>query len=167
MRISASMVKDLREKTGSGVMDAKRALEEAGGDQNKAREILLAKGLAAAASRAGRETSEGVIQAYIHSGSRTGAMVEVSCETDFVARTAEFSDLAHNLAMQVAAMSPRYVDKDSVPDGEDEAAPEELLLDQAYIRDPSITVQELIAQTAARTGENVRVRRFSRFALGE
>ncbi len=161
------MVKALREETGAGVMDSKRALEEAEGDQEKAKEVLLQKGLAAAARRAGRETSEGVIQSYIHSGSRIGAIVELNSETDFVARTPEFVELAHNLAMQVAAMSPRFVDRDSVPEDEDGVEPEELLLEQAYIRDPGITVAELIAQTGARTGENVQVRRFCRFGLGE
>ena len=161
------MVKALRDKTGAGVMDSKRALEEAEGDQEKAEEVLLKKGLAAAAGRVGRETSEGAIQPYIHSGSRIGAIVELNCETDFVARTSEFVELAHNLAMQVAAMSPRFVDRDSVPEDEDGIEPEELLLEQAYIRDPGITVAELIAQTGARMGENVRVRRFCRFALGE
>ncbi len=161
------MVKELRDSTGAGVMAVKRALEEAQGDREQAAKILEAKGMAAAAGRAGRETSEGLIQAYIHSGSRIGALVEVNCETDFVARTPEFAKLGHELAMQVAAMSPRHVDSKSVPDGEDEVPPEELLLDQAYIRDPGITVRELIAQTAARTGENILVRRFNRFALGE
>ena len=167
MSVTASMVKELRDKTGAGVMDAKRALEEADGNQEKASEILKEKGFADAAKRAGRETSEGLIESYIHSGSRIGAMVEVNCETDFVARTPEFGELANNLAMQIAAMSPLYVDRDSVPDDAGDVADDQLLLDQVFIRDPGMTVRELIDQTNARTGENVKVKRFSRFALGE
>ena len=148
-------------------MDAKRALEEAGGNQEKAAEILKKKGLADAAKRAGRKTSEGLIESYIHSGNRIGAMVEVNCETDFVARTQEFGELAKNLAMQIAAMSPLYVDRDSVPDDAGDVGDDQLLLDQVFIRDPGMTVRELISQTNARTGENIKVKRFSRFALGE
>lgn len=167
MNISASMVKALRDKTGAGVMDSKRALEETEGDQGKAEELLNQKGLAAAAKRANRETSEGVIQTYIHSGGRIGSLVELNCETDFVARTPEFVELARNLAMQIAAMSPQFIDRESVPEEKQDTEPEDLLLEQAYIRDPSITVSELIAQVAARTRENVKVKRFCRFALGE
>ncbi len=167
MSVTASMVKELRDKTGAGVMDAKRALEEADGNQDKASEILKVKGLADAAKRAGRETSEGLIESYIHSGSRIGAMVEVNCETDFVARTTEFGELAKNLAMQIAAMSPLYIDRDSLPDDASEVGDDQLLLDQVFIRDPGMTVRELIDQTNALTGENIRVKRFSRFALGE
>ncbi len=161
------MVKELRDKTGAGVMDSKRALEEAGGNQEKAAVILKEKGLADAAKRAGRETSEGLIESYIHSGNRIGAMVEVNCETDFVARTPEFGELVNNLAMQIAAMSPLYVDRDSVPDDAGDVGDDQLLLDQVFIRDPGMTVRELIQQTNARTGENIKVKRFSRFALGE
>ena len=161
------MVKELRDKTGAGVMDAKRALEEADGNQEKASDILKVKGLADAAKRAGRETSEGLIESYIHSGGRIGAMVEVNCETDFVARTSEFGDLANNLAMQIAAMSPLYVDRDSVPDDADEVGDDQLLLDQVFIKDPGMTVRELIHHTNATTGENIKVKRFARFALGE
>lgn len=160
------MVKDLRDRTGAGVMDAKRALEESGGDQKKAEELLQEKGLADAAKRAGRETLEGVIQSYIHSGNRIGALVELNCETDFVGRTPEFQDLARNLAMQVAAMSPKFTDREDGDESKD-APPEEILLEQAYIRDPRMTVKEVIAQVVAKTGENIRVRRFARFALGE
>ena len=152
-------------------MDSKRALDTADGDQAKAELILKEKGLADAAKRAGRETSEGLIEAYIHSGSRIGALVEVNCETDFVAHTDDFRDLAKNLAMQIAAMSPLYIDRDSIPEDAPENAEdvgeEQLLLDQAFIRDPSITIRELIDLTNAKTGENIRVNRFSRFALGE
>ena len=166
MQITAAMVKDLRDRTGAGVMDAKRALEESGGDQKKAEELLQEKGLADAAKRAGRQTLEGVIQSYIHSGNRIGALVELNCETDFVGRTPEFQDLARNLAMQVAAMSPKFTGREDGDESQD-APPEEVLLEQAYIRDPGMTVKEVIAQVVAKTGENIRVRRFARFALGE
>ena len=167
MSVTASMVKELRDKTGAGVMDAKRALEEADGNQEKASEILKEKGLADAAKRASRKTSEGLIESYIHRGNRIGAMVEVNCETDFVAMTPEFGELANNLAMQIAAMSPLYVDRDSVPDDAGDVGDDQLLLDQVFIRDPGMTVRELINQTNAKTGENIKVKRFSRFALGE
>jgi elongation factor Ts len=161
------MVKELREKTGAGVMDAKKALEAAGGDMSKAEKALAEKGLASAAKKAGRATGDGVIESYIHAGSRIGAMVELNCETDFVARTPEFKELARNLAMQVAAMSPRYVDRSQVPSEADNVKDEDLLLKQAYIRDSSKTIEDLIKETIAKVGENVQVRRFSRFALGE
>ena len=127
------MVKELRYKTGAGVMDSKRALDEADGDQAKAEQILKEQGLADAAKRAGRETSEGLVDSYIHPGNRIGALVEVNCETDFVAHTDDFKDLAKNLAMQIAAMSPLYIDRDSIPeDAADDAkdvGDEQLLLD--------------------------------------
>jgi len=167
VEITVQMVKELRNKTGAGVMAAKRALEEADGDFDKAAATLAEQGLAAAAKRADRETAEGVVGSYIHTGNRVGALVEIDCETDFVARTAEFIDLAHDIAMQVAAMSPRYVGKDDVPEDEDDVPEEGILLEQAYIKDPAKTVQDLVAEVAARVRENIRVKRFSRFALGE
>ncbi|NQW17255.1 MAG: translation elongation factor Ts [Chloroflexi bacterium] len=167
MAVTAAMVKELRDRTGAGVMDAKKALEQADGDQSKAEELLKEHGLADAAKRAGRETSEGLVQSYIHPGSRIGTLVEVNCETDFVARTDEFQELTKSLAMQIAAMSPKYIDRDSVPDDEENVPDEEVLLTQAYIRDPSISVNELIQQVNAKTGENIKIRRFERFALGE
>lgn len=167
LQITADMVKELRDRTGAGVMDAKRALEEAGGDQKQAEEGLRKKGLAAAAKRAGRETYEGVVHAYIHQGSRIGALVELNCETDFVARTPEFQDLARDIAMQVAAMSPRFVNRQEAEDSGDQVGDEEILLEQAYIRDPSVTVNDVVTQVVAKTGENCKVRRFTRFALGE
>ena len=165
--ISTAMIRDLRDKTGAGIMDAKRALEQAEGDVSQAEELLREKGLASAAKRAGRAASEGVVEAYIHSGGRIGAMVELNCETDFVARTDDFTDLAKNLAMQVAAMSPRFVSRDSVPEGTDDVADEELLLEQDYIREPGTKISDLVTQLAAKTGENVSVGRFSRFELGQ
>lgn len=149
-------------------MDCKRALEESGGDTNKAEDALREKGLSSAAKKVGRETKEGLVEAYVHTGGRVGALVQLDCETDFVARTAEFKELAHNLAMQVAAMpSTSYTDKDEIGEDEDRPIEEISLLDQSYIKDPSRTVSDIIQDTIAKVGENVKVRRFSRFALGE
>lgn len=155
--------------TGAGVMDCKNALEEASGDLHRAADLLRAKGAATAERRAGRETKQGLIQSYIHSGNRMGALVEINCETDFVARTDEFRELARNLAMQVAAMNPQYLDQEDIPtDLEDIANPKDLcLLQQPYIRDSNRSVQDMVNDVMARTGEKVRVRRFTRFALGE
>ena len=165
--VTTAMIRELRDKTGAGIMDAKRALEDSDGDSSKAEELLREKGLASAAKRAGRAASEGVVESYIHSGGRIGAMIEVNCETDFVARTDDFQGLAKNLAMQVAAMSPRFVDSESVPEGTDDVKDEELLLEQDYIREPGVKIGELIKQLSAKTGENIVVSRFSRFELGQ
>jgi len=175
--IDARDVQRLRTETGAGVMDCKRALEEAAGDLEKARDILRQKGLAAAAQRAGREAKEGVVEAYIHSGGRIGALVEVSSETDFVARSPEFRELARNIAMQVAAMSPVVVSEEELSaeartellkehGDEKKAMDAAVLLRQPYIRDSSKTVADLVTALAASTGENVRIRRFARFQLG-
>jgi elongation factor Ts len=153
------MVKELRESTGGGIMDCKHALVEAGGDTDKAGAILRKSGLAKAARRSDRATKQGVVDAYIHPGRPLGALIELGCETDFVARTEEFRTLAHEIAMHVAAMGPDRIDADDESDGE-------TLLDQAYVRDPGRTIGELIQETIARTGENVRVTRFSRFEVG-
>jgi elongation factor Ts len=160
-------IKALRERTGAGVMDCRAALIESSGDLDKASEILKQKGLAKAARKASRVTSEGLVEAYIHHGGRIGAMVEVNCETDFVARTDEFRELAHNLALQVAATAPLYISNDDVK-GETGQAPEEVcLLLQPFIKDPDKTVQDIISETIAKVGENIKVRRFARFKLGE
>jgi len=161
------MVKELRDRTGAGVMATKKALEEADGDMDKAAEALAEQGLAAAAGRADRETAEGIVASYIHTGGRVGALIEINCETDFVARTPEFEALAHDIAMQVAAMSPEYVSKDDVPEDAEDVPEEGILLEQAYIRDPSKTVQDVVAEVVAKVRENVRISRFKRFALGE
>lgn len=147
-------------------MACKRALEESGGDISKAEAILNEKGLASAARKAGRSTSEGLVVSYIHKGGRVGSMVELNCETDFVARTEEFEALGHNLAMQIAAMSPLYVDRGSVPEDADEVRDEELLLEQEYIRDSSMKIADLVTDSIGKLGENIRIRRFSRFELG-
>jgi elongation factor Ts len=165
--VTTAMIRELRDKTGAGIMDAKRALEASGGDMAKAEETLKEKGLASAARRSGRETSEGVVEAYIHSGGRIGAMVELNCETDFVARTDDFKSMARNLAMQVAAMSPLYVDRESVPAGAADVEDEQLLMEQDYIREPGTKINDLIKQLGAKTGENIRVNRFERFELGQ
>ena len=145
-------VQRLRQETGAGVVDCKRALDETHGDFEKAKALLKERGLARVQKKADREAKEGVVEAYIHAGGRIGALVELSSETDFVARNQEFKDLAREIAMQVAAMDPKDVDE---------------LYEQAYIRDASKTVRELVTGLASTTGENVRVRRFMRFQLGE
>lgn len=160
------MVKELRDASGSGVMDAKRALEEANGDMNEAAAILRERGLAAAAKRAERETGQGVIDTYIHAGGRIGALVEVNCETDFVANTDEFRMLVHEVAMQVAAMNPAVIsteDREPELEGADE---EVVLLSQPWVKDSSKTISDLVRDSIAKTGENIRVRRFARFELG-
>ncbi len=165
--VSLEAIKDLREQTSAGVMDCKNALEEADGDMAKAVELLRQKGLSIAAKKSSRETQEGVVDCYVHAGSRVGAMVELNCETDFVARTPEFKELAHDLAMQIAAMSPRYVDSEAAPDDEASGADGLTLMEQAFIKDPSRTIRDVVNDVMARVGENIRVRRFERFALGE
>ena len=165
--IGTAQIKELRDKTGAGIMDSKRALEEADGDMEKAAAALMEKGLASAAKRAGREAAEGIIEAYIHTGSRVGSLVELNCETDFVARTDEFKTLARDLAMQVAAMNPKYIDREEVPDDAGDVSEDEILLDQMYIRDGSIRVSDLVTEMIAKVGENVKVGRIERFALGE
>jgi elongation factor Ts len=166
VEVTAQEVKELREMTGAGVMDCKRALQDAGGDKTKAAEILRKQGLSAAEKKSHRTTEQGLVECYIHAGGRIGAMVEVNCETDFVARTPDFKALARDLAMQVAATGPLCVSEDDLP-ADVRGDPKELcLLCQDYIRDPSRTVVDIINDVIAKTGENVRVRRFARFELG-
>ncbi len=167
MQVTTDAIRALRDQTGAGIMDCKRALEEANSDLAKAEELLRTKGVTKAASKSERTTSEGAVETYVHAGSRMGAMVEINCETDFVARTAEFKELAHNLAMQVAAMAPEYLDKEEMP-AEDSRPPEEVcLLQQTFIKDPSQTIDDLLLGVKAQVGENIRVRRMARFSLGE
>ena len=167
MTVTVKEIKALRELTGAGVMDSKKALEETGGDIAKAEEFLRQQGVASAAKKANRATNQGIIESYIHSGGRIGAMIELNCETDFVARTEDFRALANNLAMQIAAMSPTYVDESDVPDGESADSTQDCLMQQPFIRDPSMTVMDMVNETVGRLGENIRVRRFKRFSLGE
>ncbi|HHZ17172.1 MAG TPA: translation elongation factor Ts [Peptococcaceae bacterium] len=195
--ITMDMVKELRERTGAGVLDCKKALAETNGDIEKAIEYLREKGLSAAAKKAGRISAEGIVEAYIHGGGRIGVLLELNCETDFVAKTPAFKELAKNLAMQVAAARPEYVNKEDVPEGVlakekeilkaqalNEGKPEKVvdkmvegriekfykevcLMEQAYIRDPNIAVKDLIVEQVAKIGENIRVRRFVRYEVGE
>ena len=165
--VSVDSIKALREETGAGVMDCKRALEAAEGDVARAQDILRQEGIASAAKKSSRATNDGVVESYIHSGGRIGVLVEVNCETDFVARTPEFRELAHNLAMQVAAMDPLHIDQSDLPEGVEVNPQEACLLQQAFIRDPSKTIDDLLKESVGKLGENIRVRRFTRFALGE
>lgn len=196
--IAPALVKDLRERTGAGMMDCKKALLETGGDAEKAVEWLRQKGLATAAKKAGRTASEGIVDAYIHLGGRIGVLIEVNCETDFVARTEPFRALVRDLAMQVAAASPRFIRREEVPAAEVEKEREILraraleegkpahivdkivegrlekqfftqacLEEQPFIKNPDQTVGDLLKETIARLGENIVVRRFVRFEVGE
>jgi elongation factor Ts len=194
--ITADAVKELRERTGAGFMDCKNALVEADGDVDKAIALLRERGLAAAAKRSDRDAREGLVSSYIHTGGRVGVLIEVNCETDFVARTDQFQKLVRDLAVQVAGMSPQYVDADRIPEADLEAKRAELaesetvkskpedirpkiiegqlkkwyaevsLYDQPF-RDEDRTVRDLITEAIATIGENIRVRRFTRYALGE
>jgi|TARA_Y100000590_G_scaffold117723_1_gene134604 elongation factor Ts len=165
--ISIAKVKELREKTGVGVMDAKNALEEAGGDIANAEKILSEKGLASASKRSGRSTSEGSVVSYIHTGGRIGSMLEIKCETDFVAKTKEFAELGKNIAMQIAAMNPTYIDRDSIPEDSNNVEDHEILMEQEYIRDSSMIIRDLVNETISKTGENIRINRFVRYELGD
>jgi len=164
--VTTEDVKRLRGETGAGVMDAKRALEKADGDFDAARELRRASGIAAAAKRSGRETGQGLVESYIHGEGRIGALVEINCETDFVARTEGFRQLAKDVAMQVAAMAPAALTPEEVPADAPGAAKDNALLTQAFIKDNSRTIGDLVQETMAQTGENVRISRFSRFELG-
>lgn len=166
MDISAEAVKKLRDKTGAGVMECKRALVEAHGDFDKAVEILKRSGLAKVEKKAERVARQGLIEAYIHAGGRVGAMIELNCETDFVARNEEFKTLAHDIAMQVAAMSPVYVSPDDVPPEQAQGVAELALLSQPFIKNPSQTIQDIVNERIAKFGENIMVRRFVRYELG-
>lgn len=164
--VTTDDVKRLREETGAGIMDSKRALEQAGGNFDQAKQILREQGIAAAAKRSERTTSQGLVEAYIHGAGRIGALVEIQCETDFVARTEGFKQLARDVAMQVAAMNPLALDAADVPDDAPGTKADHALLTQAFIKDGSKTVQDLVQETIAQTGENVRIARFARFELG-
>jgi elongation factor Ts len=167
LEISTEMIKELREKSGAGVMACRNALVQAEADLGKALEILKEQSLFIVEKKKDRQASLGLVESYIHPGGRVGAMVELNCETDFVGRTDEFKELAHNLAMQVAAMKPAYLSAADAPEGEDIDPEAACLLSQAYIRDQNLTVQDLINEMIAKVGENVRVNRFVRFELGE
>jgi elongation factor Ts len=164
--ITIDMIKELREKSGAGIMDCRTTLITTEGNMDKALEILREKGLLKAEKKSGRSTEQGLIESYIHTAGRIGSMIELNCETDFVARTDEFKELAHCLAMQVAALNPKYISESDVPEGEDVDPCECCLLSQQYIKDPTKTVNDIIIETIARVGENIRVSRFMRYELG-
>jgi elongation factor Ts len=197
MEVNASTVKELREKTGAGMMDCKKALAESDGDVEKAIDYLRRKGLAAAAKKMNRAAGEGLVGSYVHPGGKIGVLVELNCETDFVARTAEFQNLLKDIAMQIAAANPQYVKPEDVPEAElqrereiyrrqalDSGKPEKVadkivegkleryyseicLLDQAFIKDPDRKVGDIIKDAVSRLQENIQVRRFARYHLGE
>ena len=166
MKISVEAVKELRNRTNAGIADCNKALLEVGGDIEKAIEFLKQRGAAIAEKKKDVAAPEGIIEAYIHHTKRVGALVELNCETDFVARTAEFKELAHDLAMQIAATSPQFITSEEMPP-EAETDPQTVcLFSQPFIKEPTKTVQEIITETIAKVGENVKVRRFARFELG-
>jgi len=195
--VSAAMVKELREKTGAGMLDCKKALETANGDMTKAIEVLREKGLAAAANKAGRIATEGAVGSYIHAGGRIGVLVEINCETDFVAKTDQFKDFVKDIAMHISASNPKFINRDEVPQDELEKEREILkaqalnegkpahivdkmvegrlskyyeefcLLEQSFIKDPDKTIETLVKEKIATIGENISIRRFVRFELGE
>jgi elongation factor Ts len=197
MAVSASAVKELREKTGAGMLDCKKALDEANGDIQKASEILREKGLAAAANKAGRVATEGVVESYIHAGGRIGVLVEINCETDFVAKTDQFREFARDIAMQIAAANPKFVRREEVSTEELEKEREILtaqalnegkpanivakmvegrlgkyyeefcLMEQSFIKDPDKTISTLLKEKISTIGENISIRRFVRYELGE
>jgi len=168
LEIPTTQVKELRDKSGAGIMNCRNALLEAEGDPERALQILKEKGILKAQKKAERAANQGLIEAYIHTGGRIGAMVEVNCETDFVARTDEFKELAHNLAMQVAAMPAQFISRDEVSGERDDLDLETAcLLLQPYIKDPGKTIQDVIIETIAKVGENIKITRFARFELGK
>jgi len=164
--ITIDCVRELRNQSGAGIMACRKALLETEGDIEKALQTLRQQGLLWAKKKAGRVTSQGIIEAYIHAGGRIGAMIEVNCETDFVARTDEFKELAHCLAMQVAAMNPQLISEEEILEGSNTDPRTACLLLQPDIKDPGRTVQDTITETIAKVGENIKVSRFARFELG-
>jgi len=167
LKIPVAKVKELRDQSRAGIIDCRNALLEAEGDMEKALQVLKQKGFLQAQKKAGRSANQGVIESYIHTGGCIGAIVEHKSETDFVARTDEFKELAHNIAMQIAAIPPQFISRDEVPEGDDDIEPQaDCLLLQPYIKEPNKTVQDSITETIARVGENIKVRRFARFELG-
>lgn len=166
MKIPTVMVRELRDQSGVGIMECRNALLAAEGGMEKALQILKQQSLFQAQKKANRTTSQGIIESYIHTGGRIGAMVEVNCETDFVTRTDEFKELAHHLAMQVAAQDPQFISQEEVPEGADIEPQVACLLLQPYIKNLDKTVQDIIAETIARVGENIKISRFARFEVG-
>jgi elongation factor Ts len=167
LEITTDQIKELRQECGAGVMDCRNALKETQGDKAKALEFLQKQGFKKAEKTAGRTAKQGLVVSYIHAGGRIGSLVEINCETDFVARTAEFQELARNIAMQVAAMSPEYLSKKDCPEGKEIDYATACLLLQPFIKDPSKVIQDLVTELIAKTGENILISRFSRFELGK
>ncbi|MFE4709678.1 MULTISPECIES: translation elongation factor Ts [Paenibacillus] len=197
MAVDAKAVKELRERTGAGMLDCKKALEEANNDITKAAELLREKGLSAAANKAGRVATEGVVESYIHAGGRIGVLVEINCETDFVGKTDSFKEFARDIAMQIAAANPLYVRREEVPQADvekekeilkaqalNEGKPEKIvekmvegriskfyeeycLLEQSFVKDPDKTISQLLNEKISTIGENISIRRFVRYELGE
>ena len=167
MKIPADRVKELREQSGAGIMECRNALLEVEGDIAKAFQLLKQRSLIKVGERRERSASQGLIEAYIHTGGRIGAMVEVNCETDFVARTDEFKELAHHLAMQVAAQDPQFISEEEIPEGAELETRAACLLLQPYIKNPDMSIQDIIDETIAKVGENIKVSRFARFEIGE
>jgi len=167
VEISTAEIKELRDQTGAGIMDCRRALIDSGGDPKKAQQLLKEKNILVAKKTAGRTVRQGLIEAYIHPGGRLGAMIELNCETDFVARTKEFQELAHQIAMQVAALGPQFISQEEVPATTADVDPKvACLLLQSYIKNPELTVQDIINEVVGKVGENIKVSRFARFELG-
>ena len=166
MKIPTSKIKQLRDLSGAGIMECRNALIEAEGNKEKALDIIKERGILRVQKKAERSTTQGIIEAYVHTGGHIGAMVEVNCETDFVARTDEFKELAHHLAMQVTAMSPQFVSEGEIPKDADVERQTACLVLQPDIKDPDRTIQDIINETIAKVGENIRVGRFVRFELG-
>ena len=166
MKVSTDAIKQLRENTGAGVIECKNALLETDCDLEKANELLNQRGIALAKKKADRIANQGIIECYVHPGGRIGVMVEVNCETDFVARTNEFKELAHNLALQIAAMSPQFLAPEEIQSEDDCDPKTACLLLQPFIKDSDKTIQDIITETIAKVGENIKIRQFTRFELG-
>lgn len=167
MANTVESIKILRDRTQAGIMNCKEALQKTSGDIDRAEEILRKEGIAKAAKKSSRDTEQGIVGSYIHAGGKIGAIVEVNCETDFVARTDGFKELVHNLSMQIAAMAPLYVDESDPGFDASQDAEQVCLIKQNFIKDPSKNIETLVNEAVGKLGENIRIRRFSRFALGE
>ncbi len=167
MKVSTDSIRELRGQSGAGIMDCRNALAETDGDIEKALEILKQRSLAKVEKKKSRTASQGLVECYIHTGGHIGAMVEINCETDFAARTDEFRELAHHVAMQVVAMSPQYISKEEIPEGADINPEIACLLQQPFIKDQAVTIQDIVNNVIAKVGENVKINRFVRFAIGE
>ena len=165
--ISADSIRELRARTSAGIMDCKHALEDAQGDLDKAAQLLRERGIATVAKKASRSANEGLIETYVHAGGRIGVIVELNCETDFVARTEDFQELAHNITLQIAAMNPQAIDDERPLDDLDASDGEPRLLHQAFVKDSGQTIRDLLTDAVGKLGENIVVKRFTRYNLGD